>query len=80
MLGAQREEHARPAGDPEHTMGEPSIRWGVSYETQAWENRGHFGQGSRQTNKGLHDHRIPELQSLEAGVKGPQLYTEKDGF
>ena len=63
------------------TMGGPSRRWGVSYETEAWGNQVLFGQRSRQETKGLQHSGIQDVRDSEAGVGGTNVDpTEKDLF
>ena len=52
--------------ETQSTMGGPSRRWGFSYETEAWGNRGQFGHGSRQGKK---DDRTTGFRKYEDGTQ-----------
>ena len=54
--------------EAQSTMGEPSRRWGGSFETEALRNRGQFGQGSRQEGKSATG--LPDSVSTRLGIKG----------
>ena len=66
--GGRRSNSSEENGDHPETKGEPSRRWGGSYETEAWGNRRQLGQGSRQGQKGQQDYRILEVRGL--GCRG----------
>ena len=80
-LAGQREKDTHTQRETRTTKWEPLRQLEVSYETEAWGNRGQFGQETWLWQREIQDNRIPELGGWEAGVRGPQIdLTGEDGY